>query len=167
GTLAFSASASMASRVARSSNRGGDGDEIKPDISTLLGTGHFYFALTTFYRSCDRKMIMSSSGKVEMSSWLVDSRPSKGGQDERRGHDEAPCSGSQAAASAPPGAGETADSSRSGGALGADGSAGPAAGAAGATGGGAGGGGPAAGAARAPAGGGPGPRPRASRALPP
>src|SRR5262249_62022590 len=91
-------------------------------------------------------MRMSSSGKVEMSSWLVDSRPSKGGQDERRGHDEAPCSGSQAAASAPPGAGETAHSSRSGGALGADGSAGPGAGAAGGTGGGACGGAPAGGA---------------------
>src|SRR5262249_40265516 len=104
--------------------------------------------------SCDRKMIMSSSGKVEMSSWLVDSRPSKGGQDERRGHDEAPCSGSQAAASAPPGAGETAHSSRSGGALGADGSAGPAAGAAGATGGRSCGGAPAAGPAVEPASGG-------------
>jgi len=40
----------------------------KEDISTLPGRGHFYFALTVVYFLCGSKVIMSSFGKVEMSS---------------------------------------------------------------------------------------------------
>jgi hypothetical protein len=39
----------------------------KQDISTLLGIGHFYFALTLPELSCRGKVIMSYLGKVEMS----------------------------------------------------------------------------------------------------
>lgn len=39
----------------------------KQDISTLLGIGHFYFALTALYYGCHRKLVMSPLSKVEMS----------------------------------------------------------------------------------------------------
>jgi hypothetical protein len=40
----------------------------KEDISTLLGRGHFYFALTAPSPPCGSKVIMSCLSKVEMSS---------------------------------------------------------------------------------------------------
>jgi hypothetical protein len=42
--------------------------EAKEDISTLPGRGHFYFALTVARPACGSKVVMSSLGKVEMSS---------------------------------------------------------------------------------------------------
>jgi len=42
-------------------------EQSEPDISTLQGIGHFYFALTGPPLKCRRKMIMSYLRKVEMS----------------------------------------------------------------------------------------------------
>lgn len=43
---------------------------MEADISILLKTGHFYFALTLICRLCRRKMRMSGLCKVEMSALM-------------------------------------------------------------------------------------------------
>jgi hypothetical protein len=43
---------------------------MEADISILLETGHFYFALTSRAQACRRKMRMSGLCKVEMSAFM-------------------------------------------------------------------------------------------------